>query len=336
MRCASRTATGPWIFCVKLGRVEYPFRQYVSGGSYQEIKNAILYDDVEKFVELVERKLWKPLDNSHSKYCPPELLVWICDCCAVDCAAALLNGKTGLTVDLNVPLKSGMFPLHYAALSLSPGLTKLFLESGAQANVRCNDVELVFYGLLPLNIALEVLHKVIWWSPEQSIFGLVIALCQDEMKDPLETIKLLGINTTGLLDVTYHHAKEGNLVQLAALLTVEPPMLDKFGDESEDDCSLDGSMKLRQCIANEIASLIDVECILRGRGSSKLVQMCNKKKKVMMSVMLLLEFFWRGGCHLTEFFRLCSYQMIQISIQRVDLNQKTSACHRTCNHTVLL
>uniref|UniRef100_A0A5B7BGV3 Uncharacterized protein n=1 Tax=Davidia involucrata TaxID=16924 RepID=A0A5B7BGV3_DAVIN len=286
------------------------FRTYEEVHSFVEysIMKALFYDDKDLFIRLVKSQLQEGnSDNTDSKFCPSKLLTWICHYRAVNCGTALLKGETDQNVDLSIPLSDGMLPLHHAAQSLSFDLTKLFLQFGAQANARCNDVGHRFYGLLPLNVALEVLGFNIQLTPDHSIFSLVRTLVQEEWKEPLETIELLVTKTTEFLDVAYHYAKEGKPVELSALLMVaqEKIMPPRYmsEDENEIDCSLDGSMTLHRCVASEIASLYDVECRLKGSDEREWVQLFKDKKKVMMSVMLLLEIFSRAGSDIAEYIR---------------------------------
>uniref|UniRef100_A0A5B7AWL0 Uncharacterized protein n=1 Tax=Davidia involucrata TaxID=16924 RepID=A0A5B7AWL0_DAVIN len=204
-------------------------------------------------------------------------------------------------MDLNVPLKDGSYPLHHAAQSLSSGLTELFIRHGANADVRCNDVGTKFYGLLPLNVAVESICHRIEWTPKQSTFRLHFTLCNSNLNESLHTICMLSVRTSEVNDVLYHYAKEGKLIHFASLLMVTS----LYGVRpNEDGRYFDGSMSLRRLVAFEIVS-IDREYMLLGSRSRKQAQLLKEKKRVLSSMMVLLEVFQRIGCRIKPFIMFC-------------------------------
>uniref|UniRef100_A0A5B7AYL2 Uncharacterized protein n=1 Tax=Davidia involucrata TaxID=16924 RepID=A0A5B7AYL2_DAVIN len=258
-----------------------------SNVEHHQIMELIARDDEDKFVPLIKGQLENDnSDNGNSNFGLMELMMWICHYRAVKCAFGLIGGATGQTMDLNVPLKDGLYPLHHAAQSLSSGLTKLFIQHGAKADVRCNDVGSKFYGLLPLDVAVESICCRIEWTPKQSVFRLLFTLCNSNLNESLETVSMLSVRTREVDDVLYHYAKEGKLVQLAALLMVAP---DTNAPPTKDD----GSIALRRVVASEIASLIDTEHMFLGHRSRKQAKMLKEKKRVMSTVMLLVEILQR-------------------------------------------
>lgn len=103
-------------------------------------------------------------------FCSSRLLESVCFNTAVNCAKALLEGETGLLVDLNKPLDSiGTYPLHEAASTLNYDLVDLFLRYGARTDLTCSIEGLILRNgrlkldlgtrkgrsLLPLDAALE-------------------------------------------------------------------------------------------------------------------------------------------------------------------------------------
>ncbi|KAA8541747.1 hypothetical protein F0562_022899 [Nyssa sinensis] len=260
-----------------------------SNVEYNQIVELIARDDADKFVSLLKSQLEKEnSDNGNSNFCPRELIMCICHYRAVKCAAGLIGGATGQTMDLNVPLKDGSYPLHHAAQSLSLHLIHLFINKGADINLRCNEVGSKFYRLLPLDVALEQIRNHVEWTPKQSIFRLIFDICDLKLKGFLGIVRRLcfGVDED---DVLYHYAKEGKLIHFVTMLMAAQGFC---LHPNEDGYNLDGSISLRQLISSDIAS-IGPEYMLQGRRSRKHAQMLKEKKTVTSSVMLLLEIFQR-------------------------------------------
>lgn len=91
----------------------------------------------------------------------------------------LIYGKPGFMtltsrdpprVDINAPIFDGMYPLHLAVLTSSQLLLDELLESsGAKLDVKCcGDPNSPFYGLTPLEMALQVLRRYTGFSAPMS------------------------------------------------------------------------------------------------------------------------------------------------------------------------
>lgn len=63
-------------------------------------------------------------------------------------------------VDINAPILDGMFPLHLAVMTSSRDLVDKLIESyRAKLDVKCcGDPDSPFYGLTPLEMALEIMR----------------------------------------------------------------------------------------------------------------------------------------------------------------------------------
>uniref|UniRef100_A0A5B6ZLY6 Uncharacterized protein n=1 Tax=Davidia involucrata TaxID=16924 RepID=A0A5B6ZLY6_DAVIN len=274
-----------------------------------QIREIIARDDKFEFTSFLESSSiigsgkWVKLKFRESELSLYELFLWICHHGAVHCGTALVEGKPGLEVDLNVPINKGAFPMHEAASSLSAGLVKLFLRHGAQADVENDLAKLNGHGPLPLHAVLERLSSdknLIKWTPRQSVFKLIIQLCLPKMKEALETVRFLAWNTEQFKEVVRPYAQEGKLIELAILLMVArekvmAPIKVQRKDEP-DGCTLSGYMTLRECIKCELEDIIDCEYRLFGRKDYKEVARLYKvQKMVIKSSLLLLEIFERAG-----------------------------------------
>ncbi|KAL4325856.1 hypothetical protein GQ457_11G027050 [Hibiscus cannabinus] len=122
---------------------------------------------------------------------------------AVKCATALLQGETGLKLDINAANDTGRTPLH---LSLpTPELIDLFLRYGARADIR-------FKGRLPLNMVIQNLSErpqINGWSTRQSLY-MTIVFCQCETRF-LESIRLLFRATDGVEKEIYRYVGHGHI-----------------------------------------------------------------------------------------------------------------------------
>lgn len=129
------------------------------------IWKVIAQDDADEFAAIVKSsELIKSGDLVKLKFAGEELfcdevLRGICFHRAINCGKVMMEGKDGVVlVDLNVPNADGVFPLHEAACSLSPSLIELFIQNGAKADSILNGVDDEKRGLLPFQIALQMLR----------------------------------------------------------------------------------------------------------------------------------------------------------------------------------
>uniref|UniRef100_A0A5B6YT72 Uncharacterized protein n=1 Tax=Davidia involucrata TaxID=16924 RepID=A0A5B6YT72_DAVIN len=278
-------------------------RQDRSSQIERELKCLLKMDDSDEFIHFLGMQLATEEEEKffYSILRLPELLEWVFYYGAEKCARALLEGGARQIVDLNIPLKDGSLPLHRVAEYLDYNLTMLFLEGGARTDLKCNVVGHKFYGMLPVNVAVELLSHHIEWTPKQSVVKLVLTLYQPELRKPLDTIRLLATSTDDIEEVAYHYAEAGKLIELAALLKVAREKILPLS-MYDDYYSPGKTMTLRHHVAAEIVSLTDQEYRLMGSNGSKWVQACKEKKKVMMSVMLLLEIFERAIYDMEDYY----------------------------------
>lgn len=269
-------------------------------GLRKKVEDLIRIDDKSRFVSLVRRVLGKK-NFVTGEYVleSKDVLMWICSHRALACATALLEGKTGLSVDLNVTLDSGIYPLHYAAENLCCGLTDVFLKHGALTSLPYCVHGSRYSGKLPLSVALEAIccHPFLHdWSPSKSIFKLIYIFCLPEMAEPLETIKLLALHAEELQVICSSNVHEGRLVELVALLLVArerllAPVIDN---------SVDGSF-IGQCILKELALVLDQEVKLMGTVHNEELNKCRQMKDAMRSLGLMLNVFDKAGGPIDRF-----------------------------------
>ncbi|XP_028088307.1 uncharacterized protein LOC114288883 [Camellia sinensis] len=215
-----------------------------------KFQDIILDDDNEKFVSRINR-YW----DRHPVVLPQHL-DWIFQFGAIKCATALLGGETGQTMDFYCTLSLGLPVMHSLAETCDGALIELFIHHGAPLDHRCyglgpNNASLE--GKLPLNAALQSLaHNIFYegWNPSRPLFEMLVLLCSRfSKKDETKGIRLLVLNTKEAELEICQYAKEGKVVELAALLVTArekvAPILYQIGDGSTSN----GGMSIRQCIS---------------------------------------------------------------------------------------
>ncbi|KAL4377266.1 hypothetical protein GQ457_02G038560 [Hibiscus cannabinus] len=221
---------------------------------------------------------------------------------AVKCATALLQGETGLKLDIKCA-----FSLLQGDASLIPIILpetetddemELDDELYAVGQVLCTAADIRFKGQLPLNIAIEHISEqpsYVGWSTRQSLY-MTIVFCQCETK-LLEIVGLLfrATNKAEAVKEIYLYAKGGKLIEIAALSTVAreeftSPNLFK----GLCDPALNGSMSLRQLVLSEIVSLMASQIGLVST-SEEVHDELNNKLETMMFMLRLIEVFERVG-----------------------------------------
>ncbi|XP_071930213.1 uncharacterized protein [Coffea arabica] len=209
--------------------------------------------------------------------------------CALNCTEALLGGETGVTLNLD---KLGTTPLHRAAISLSPKLTKYCLKSGWHCDGKDDN------GLQPLDDALLGLRNRVFWTLEQSLYSLIFELTGEGMIEPTQTMRLLIENTSesNVSEIICRYGTEAKIVELAMLLIVSTDIKHIRVDNLylPSNVSSVDQLTLRQFVVNEIVMLENKLRNVVAVGSYNLAQ-CREMKKSMMSTLLLLEIFQRTG-----------------------------------------
>ncbi|OMO94155.1 hypothetical protein COLO4_16500 [Corchorus olitorius] len=130
------------------------------------------------------------------------------------------------------------------------------------------------------------------WRPEKSIFKLVYILCFPELNKLLENIRSHAYKVEDVKPITCQYAKDGKLVELAALLMVAREKL--ITRSPYDDLE---SMAIRQCFIREIRSIIDQETKFIGKDENS-IRMCKYRKRVMSHALVLLDVFEIAGVHI--------------------------------------
>jgi hypothetical protein len=133
---------------------------------YSKLVNTTAADDRHGFIELMksldvrayrEFRGYKNLEAYEIDSCPLDFFGRICGIGAIDCVTALLEGESGLVLDLKLDPELGRCPLHVAANKMSYNVIDLLLRYGARADLKSKETGTGKGGLLPLSVALEKL-----------------------------------------------------------------------------------------------------------------------------------------------------------------------------------
>ncbi|XP_039034400.1 uncharacterized protein LOC120170527 isoform X4 [Hibiscus syriacus] len=138
------------------------------------------------------------------------------------------------------------------------------------------------------------------WTPEKSTFKLVYILCLPQLKEYLESIRLVACKTEEIEAIGCNLVRQGKLIELASLLMVAPEKFIVTTPPGSNDLS---SNAIRQCIMSDLQALVESEVSLRGRSNShKLVE-----KEMKLSALLLLEVFERAGNSINHYLHSDTY-----------------------------
>ncbi|KAJ7975598.1 hypothetical protein O6P43_005495 [Quillaja saponaria] len=182
----------------------------------EALKDIIYEDDEDCFNSIMNSLSYKP------EVLPDEILSAIIKhSCSLKILCSVLDEETGIRVDVNGICSYTNKPFLYD-LGDSEKVYLLLLH-GASTNLR-------YKGMLPLNSALHNLSEnfntvLTDLSPEQSVFYMIIKLCMEYFEswprsNRLHTVDLLALTTEGIEHEIYQYAKEGKVIELAALLLV--------------------------------------------------------------------------------------------------------------------
>ncbi|KAL6576629.1 hypothetical protein OROMI_010905 [Orobanche minor] len=292
------------------------------------MKEIIESDDAERFKSLLlQSKINARPDGvklcyDNSEICPFAILGKICHHRAYNCATLLLDHEVGSMMDLNLLNCCGSFPIHDAAISLSASMVKLLLDHGARRETLYSD-PVTGQDITPLDCAVERLScdgNLINWSPNKSVFKLIIILCLPQMKEARETISLLipGVETCSrvLPDALLKCVKRGQVASVASLLLVDRVEVcdSVFFIGDGINCA---SLPFSRSILNELASLINQEYALMGRNEhTGILQLCLEKKKLMIYILHLLEIFKRVGPGLDSYMKTMTADVSNEDVSR--------------------
>lgn len=130
------------------------------------------------------------------------------------------SSRDYLRVEMNAPVLDGMFPLHLAVLTSSGILVEnLLYVYKAKLDVKCCDPSSPFYGLTPLEMALDSMRFLIPWTPQLSVHELLCMFRDNERADILlKNIFALVRCTPRARDIICNYSLQGKVVELASLL----------------------------------------------------------------------------------------------------------------------
>ncbi|KAK8478542.1 hypothetical protein V6N12_055077 [Hibiscus sabdariffa] len=192
----------------------------------------------------------------------PDILLNINVMYAVKCATALLQGETGLKLDI------------YAQYTIMDVLRPVDLR--------------------PLEVAIWHMSEqppFIGWSTRQSLY-MTIVICQCDI-EMLDKVRLLFRATNEVEKEIYDCVMFDKLIGIAALLTVareevlSPSLFKGLGDPA-----LNESMSLRQLVLSEIVSLMASEITLFSTSEEDHDKL-NDELEIRMSMLRLIEVFER-------------------------------------------
>lgn len=262
------------------------------------IEEALLTDDVDQFVALVEDIILDSDLSEGIKFLvrPPQILEDLIRTTSIKCAAALINGDTGQTVDLNVPSAMGVYPLHFAALRAPPDFVELYLFHGAETNRRCRRQEPKYLFKLPLNLAVDSTCDSYFmkeWNPKLSIFKLVFTLSLPLWQDHLEKIELLAHKTSGTKEEILQYARDGKVAEFASLRIVARKMFTNF------------ITTVGECVSEQIHTLTQHrECgLLDVNVDNNNPLAIIEKIEALMSIQQLLHVWERAGDAIEAYIR---------------------------------
>ncbi|OMP11089.1 hypothetical protein COLO4_04045 [Corchorus olitorius] len=235
------------------------YYDYLSG-----VRDAIEKDNSDEFIRHVKDVVeWIKFHNNSIQL----IIELICEFEAVKCATALLGGEVdiGQGINISVPFKNDYLRHNRTVLHEaieSPELVELFLRHGAPTHTKYSffdQEENNWKTMIPLTYALHCLrHRndlFSGWSPQQSIFTMMIVLCLPKLRKPLKAIALLYRGTKEVEKEIYRYVKESKLFEIAVLLMaageeIASPTL--FQGLCDDFGLPIGSMTLRQFVLKEI------------------------------------------------------------------------------------
>ncbi|KAK8497120.1 hypothetical protein V6N12_019277 [Hibiscus sabdariffa] len=155
---------------------------------------------------------------------------------------------------------------------------------------------------LPLKVSLEKLRNHPYlkdWTPKKSIFKLVCILCLPQLKESLESVRLVACKTEEIETIGCNLARQGKLIELASLLMVDSEKL-----ISNYLCS----NAISRCITSDLQASLDAEVKLMGRSNcQKLVEKYKNEKEMKLSAILLLEVFERAGNSINRYLQSDAY-----------------------------
>lgn len=206
-------------------------------------------------------------------------------------------------VDINSPVVDGLFPLHLAVMTSSEILVGDLLDVyEAKRDVKCcGDPNSPFYGLTPLELALDLMRYLIQWTPQLSIHELLSMFSNEKAKLLLGNISALARETPHVRDLIFNYSLQGKVVEFAALMKVASFYDTNFSTMYIPTANLSPQihfgvpmMTLRLLLASKSASLIKEGIQITASLNPEEDDNQGRRIKEMDSIRILLELAERG------------------------------------------
>ncbi|KAK9001760.1 hypothetical protein V6N11_024458 [Hibiscus sabdariffa] len=229
--------------------------------------------------------------------------------------------SAGIVLDFNKQFFSEIFEWNlYEGMQLKGGTTKMYKhdvdpmwiprlpkQSPTLEAIPIRNNEDDVKGSSPLKVSLEKLcdHPYLNdWTHKKSIFKLVCILCLPQLKESLESIRLVACKTE-IETIGCDLARQGKLVELASLLMVAPEKLIITTSPGSSDLH---SNVIRRCILSDLQASLDAEVRLMGRSNNRnLVEKFKDENEMKLSALLVLEVFERAGNSINQYLQSVTY-----------------------------
>lgn len=152
-----------------------------------------------------------------------------------------------------------------------------------------------------------------WTGWKSFALFFFVSLWQD---DALASTKLIAGSSKDVEEEAYYCAMEGKLIDLAVLLIVaREKVLVPLTFPSEDGAGSTRRMTIRQCVKDQIVTLIFEEIKLRREFKPEEFTQVQRNIMVMRAIGLLLEVFEKAGSTIDEYrqsqkFKVCIVLLI--------------------------
>lgn len=182
---------------------------------YSQIESLMKFDDTHQFAAFITKYYDHLVD-----FTAQELFDLLVDNTAVGCLTALLESKLRSHVDVNKAIgTTADFAIDIAAKNHSSRMVTLLLRHGAdpdETQLEC------LRGGIPLHSAMEYFrcqYCMFDWNPGKPIVELFSVICSPEMKQRLDTVRVLASHSKRVEDLCVGYIADGNLIHFAILLT---------------------------------------------------------------------------------------------------------------------
>ncbi|KAH0465906.1 hypothetical protein IEQ34_006009 [Dendrobium chrysotoxum] len=227
------------------------------GNLERRLAEMVWQDDSSGFISLLKHSpdhaLESPCSNEDDVLDPggaASLLQLACKLDSVKCAQVLIEGQTGMVVNINEMDGFGRSPLHTAAEMLSAKCIDLLLRNHARTDLRSNDGD----ALLALEISLASQRTHVSWSPDESVEELLASLKEMD----LTAITLLAEATKYLTELSCMIAVEGRVVELASLLVAADELTGPTSVHGKNSLSAKKNETMYELVLEESLNLLEM------------------------------------------------------------------------------